>query len=62
MPHAAFDRSRLRLQPLAQRRHDQSSDDEVTEREWFDWSVYTYPPEVKQHISFALQCRGDYGR
>jgi hypothetical protein len=39
-----------------------SKGDEVTEREWFDWSVRTYPPEVKQHISFVVQYRGDHGR
>ena len=39
-----------------------SAADEVIEREWFDWSIRTYPPDVKQHISFAAQYRGDHGR
>ncbi|HKI38071.1 MAG TPA: hypothetical protein VKA46_39825 [Gemmataceae bacterium] len=33
-----------------------SAADDVTEREWFEWAVRTYPPEVKLHLSFALQC------
>ena len=35
-----------------------SEDDRVAEREWFEWCVKTYPPSVKQHVSFAVQRRG----
>lgn len=44
------------LTVIAWRDGHRSSADEATEREWFGWSVRTYPPEVKQHISFAVQC------
>jgi len=47
---------------IAWRDGHRSPADDATEREWFEWSVRTYPPEVKRHVSFAVQCRGDYGR
>lgn len=47
---------------IAWRDGHRSATDEATERQWFEWCVRSYPPEVKQHVSFAVQCRGDYGR
>jgi len=47
---------------IAWRDGHRSSPDSATEREWFQWCVRTYPPDVKKHVSFAVQCRGDYGR
>jgi hypothetical protein len=36
--------------------------DEAMEREWFAWCAQAYAPEVKQHVSFVVQGRGEHGR
>ncbi len=41
---------------------DRATADEATERELFAWCVRNYPPEVKQHVSFAVQGREGHGR
>jgi hypothetical protein len=47
---------------IAWREGRRSSADDDDERDWFQWCVRTYPPEVKRCVSFAVQCRGDHGR
>lgn len=48
------------LTVIGRRDGHRPSADSGTERDWFEWSVRTYPPEVKQHVSFTVRYRGDH--